>query len=166
MKKPVMFCMKMSDGMLDALKKAADRDRRSTTSLLQKIITEYLSRQGFPMPKDAFPEQRRHPRRNLKLPGMTHLKAGKRVDAVPGVIVDMSMGGVLVGYPKSSKAKVISFGGLPNFDLRFQLPSTAEEISLDCKTRRMFAADQRILVGAAFKNLDDNNLQSLRSYLM
>jgi hypothetical protein len=166
MRKSVMFCMKMNSTLLDTLKMAAAKDSRNVTSLLQNIIAEYLEKEGFPVQKNALQERRRFPRKKVELPGITHLAAGIKVETAPGVILDISLGGVLMSYPNGSRIKAASLAELPTFELRLQIPSTEQEISFNCKARRIFSIEDKILVGAAFRKPDENNLQTLRSHLM
>jgi PilZ domain/Arc-like DNA binding domain len=165
MKKPVMFCMRMSQTMRDSLGDAAERDHRSVTSLLQKIIADYLEEKGFAVEHYAPDERRRFPRRKVTLPATTHLRAGRRVESVPGLVRDISLGGVLLSYPKGPRRKVPSVGGVPDFELGLQLPSTQEHIYFSCHARRMFDVGNEIQVGAAIGDADQENMQKLKSYL-
>ncbi len=161
-----MFCMKMTGTMMDSLKKAADRDNRTVHSLLQTIIADYLTKEGFPIHRKDLHERRRFPRKKVDLPSVARTTSGTSMITAPGVVLDISMGGILISYPRDSKIKVAINGGLPSFDLDLQIPSTQQEVSFACKARRVSAADRNIIIGAAFQKPDEYNLETLKEYLM
>jgi hypothetical protein len=83
-----------------------------------------------------------------------------------GVILDLSLGGVLVTYPKGCEIKIPSIGELPSFKLSFQLPRTEEPLCFLCEARRMSDTGNEIHVGATFKDTDGEDFQKLQAYLM
>jgi hypothetical protein len=166
MKKPVMFCMRMSSTMRDVLRIAAEKDHRSVTSLLHKIISDHLEDAGFPLTQDAAADRRRSPRKRVFLPAKTQLKSDEEIDTAPGLILDLSMGGVLLAYQKGSKLKITSIRERPSFELAFELPHTQEELRFNCNTRHMYDLENEIQVGAAFDDPEHNHLHKLKSYLM
>ncbi|HAA05683.1 MAG TPA: hypothetical protein DCE18_20280 [Syntrophobacteraceae bacterium] len=166
MKKPVMFCMRMSSTMRDVLKIAAEKDHRSVTSLLHKIIADYLAEAGLPLTANTAADRRRFPRKRVVLPARTYLTTEKATETASGLVLDLSMGGVLLAYPKGSKLNITSIRGVPGFELSFQLPESRDKLSFNCSTRHMYDLENEIQVGAAFDDADENQLQTLRSYLM
>lgn len=166
MKKPVMFCMRMSSTMREALRKAAEKDHRSVTSLLQKIITDYLAKEDLSIHEYAANERRRFPRKRLALPAITRSTTGRKVETVHGQLMDISLGGVLLAYSRNSNIKAFSSEGLPNFELIFQLPGMEETVCFNCRPRRMLNVDSEIRVGAEIRDADEVSMQKLRSCLM
>jgi hypothetical protein len=166
MKKPVMFCMRMSSTMRDALRVAAEKDHRSVTSLLHKIIADYLEDAGLQLTENGAAERRRFPRKRVFLPAKTQLHPEEEIDAAPGLILDLSEGGVLLAFQKGSKVKITSIRERSGFEVAFQLPHTQEELRFNCNTRRMYDYESEIQVGAAFENPEDSHLQKLKNYLM
>ncbi len=165
MKKDVVYSMRMNSRVREALRKAATRERRTVASLLDKIVTDYLAKEGFLAGPEFGAERRRFPRKKITLPAKTHLET-KTEETFPGVVLDISMGGVLVTYPKGSEIRFSSMGQLPNFELCFTLPSEKEELCFDCEARHMRDTGDEIQVGATFSNPKGNYLQKLNSYLM
>jgi hypothetical protein len=165
MKKPVMFCMRMSQTLRDALRKAAEKDHRSVSSFLHQIIADYLMREGFTLRDSRPDERRRFARKAVKLPCATGFGPGKPIEAADGRVVDVSLGGVLLAYPKDSRLKVPTLGELPDFEVSFQLPSTAEKICLNCNVRRMSDSGDEIHVGAVITGAGDDSLQTLKRYM-
>lgn len=163
--KDVIYSMRMNSRVRDALKKAAQRERRTVASLLDKIITDYLEKEGILIRNGFSEERRRFRRKKIILPSATHLQTGAAAGSFPSVILDLSGGGVLVTYPKGSEIKVSSLGELPNFSLSFELPNSGESVRFDCDARRMFDTGSEIQVGATFKQPDENNLHKLQTFL-
>ena len=165
MKKDVIYSMRMNKRVREALRKAADRECRTVASLLDKIIIDYLTKEGFSLRENFTEERRKYPRKEITLSALTHLKNGTRLDPLPGVILDISMGGVLVTYPKGSEFKITSVGQLPNFELSLQLPNLSETIRLDCDARRITDDGNQIQIGATFRDLSENTAEKLRTCL-
>lgn len=151
--------------MREALGKAAGRERRSVASLLGKIITDYLEKEGFPLGADAPLERRRFPRKKITIPGTTKMKINSHSETFPAVILDISPGGALLTYPKGSDVTFKSFGELPSFELSFKLPGSGEEISLNCDARRIVDVGNEIQVGSTFQDSSHNDLSKLEAYL-
>ncbi len=166
MKKDVIYSMRMSRRVREALKKAARRERRTVASLLDKVISDYLEREGF-LPHNSTPEERRRfPRKQVTLPAITFLRTESEVKTFSSMVLDMSLGGVLFSYPKGSDIRLDSLGQLPRFVLAVQLPNGGHVLHLDCDTRRIAEVGDEIQVGATFSNLKDEELERLGSYLM
>jgi hypothetical protein len=165
MKKDAVYSMRMSRRVRDALKSAANRERRTVASLLDKIITDYLAREGFLRGPEFGTERRRFPRKKLTMPAKTFLKVGSKEEAFPSVVLDISMGGVLITYPKGSEIRFASTGELPHFELCLEVPREDEDLCFDCNARHMRDTGDEIQVGAAFSNPKGEDLQRLNTYL-
>jgi hypothetical protein len=156
----------MSSTMRDVLRVAAEKDHRSVTSLLHKIIADHLEAAGFPLTENGAAERRRFPRKRVLLPAKTQLHPDKEVDTAPGLILDLSEGGVLLAFQKGSKVKITAIRERPSFEVAFQIPHTQEELRFNCNTRRMYDFENEIQVGATFDDPEQNHLQRLKNYLM
>lgn len=166
MEKDVVYSMRMSSTVREALKRAARRDRRSVSSLLDKIITDYLFKEGFLEGGEFGGDRRRSPRHKIPLPAKILLKEGSEVHSYPGVINDISLGGVMVIYPKRGGIRFPSTGKLPEFELCFELPRAEEQVCFECDARHMHETGNEIQVGAAFRHPNQQDLQSLEDYVM
>lgn len=166
MKKDAVYTMRMSSRVREALKMAAKRERRTVASLLDKIITDYLAQEGYLRGPEFGTERRRFPRKKITVPARTFLKIGSKDEPFPGVVLDISMGGVLVTYPKGSEIRFSSTGELPHFEICLELPRLDEELCFDCNARHMRDTGNEIQVGAAFSNPKGDDLQRLNTYLM
>jgi hypothetical protein len=164
MKKDVVYSMRISRTVREALKRAAKEDRRSVASLLDKIITDYLKTRGFLKGAEFNDERRRFPRKKIPLPAKSFFKTGPQ-EVFPGVIHDVSLGGVMVGYAKGSEIRFNSKGKLPDFELCFELPRTEAPLCFECDARHMRDVGNEIQVGVAFRNPKTNDVEKLRDYI-
>jgi len=166
-KKDIIYSMRMTRRVREALKEAARRDRRTVASLLDKIITDYLESEGFSLHDDEISrERRRFPRKKITLPGTAYMRTSEGATALPGVILDISLGGVLVTYPKGSGVKLESIGELPNFELHFALPDTGDRVVFGCDARRINDTGNEIQIGATFAHCKEQSAEKLQGYLM
>jgi len=166
MKKDAVYSMRMSMRVRETLKMAAKRERRTVASLLDKIITDYLANEGYLRGPEFGAERRRFPRKKITVPAKTFLRIGVKDEAFPGVVLDISMGGVLITYPKGSEIRFASTGELPHFEICLELPRLEEDLCFDCNARHMRDTGDEIQVGAAFRNPKGEDLQRLNTYLM
>ena len=162
MKKDAVYSMRMSSRVREALKKAAQKERRTVASLLDKVIIEYLSKEGHINLDD---ERRNFSRTRITLPAKSIVSEGNLKKSFPGVVLDLSMGGVLLTYPKGSDIPFSSIGKLPRFELCIEDPHSHEQLSLNCDTRHMRDTGNEIQVGASFIEPGKQELQKLAAYL-
>jgi len=135
-------------------------------SLLDKIVADYLEKQGYLAGKALGQERRKHPRIKTALPSVTYHRGGVASHSpISCVVLDLSLGGALVAYPRGSEIKDASIAEMPSFTLCFRLPRTEEEVSIKCHARRVFNIDNGLKIGAAFMDLGENHLHSLGAYL-
>ena len=166
MEKDVVYSLRMSSSVREALKRAARKDRRSVASLLDKIILDYLEGEGFLKGAEAGQERRRFPREKVALPAKTFLKRGAKVEPFPSVIHDISLGGVMVSYPRGSDIRFTSTGKLPDFEVCFELPRSEAQVRFECDARHMRDVGNEIQVGVAFRNPNREDLERLKGYIM
>jgi c-di-GMP-binding flagellar brake protein YcgR len=165
-KKDTLYSIRMSGSMLQTLKRAAMKDRRTVASLLDKIILDYLEKEGFIQSLYFNAERRRFQRKKVTLPAISVIKSPSKTEALPTVILDISLGGVLVTYPKGTGIEIISMDELPRFELYFKLPQFEEQIHFPCEARRLHKTIDEIQVGATFFNPDERDLRKLKTFLM
>ena len=165
MKKDTVYSMRISKSVLTALKKQAEKERRTVASLLDKIIMDFLDVKGLAVNEGSSRERRRFPRKRITLPGLTRIVGGHKVENLPGVILDLSMNGVLLTYPKGSEIKITNVGELPDFKLQFMLPHLEEKVDIPCHTQRVLDAGSEIQVGATFMHTEDLAIEKLKTYL-
>ena len=166
MKKDIVYSIRMSTLVREALKRAAKKERRTVASLLDKIILDFLEEERYLLPHETGSDRRNFQRSKITLPAITTVEVNGDREAFPCVITDIAMGGVFITYPKGSKIKEIFLRELERFNLSFKLPQTGEELSFDCDARRMVEVDGEIQVGAILNEPDDTFLTKMHSYLV
>jgi hypothetical protein len=164
--KDAVYSMRMSSRIREALRRAARKERRTVASLLDKVIADFLQKEGFLVGPELGGERRRFPRKKITLPARTILGTGPKTGTFPGVLLDVSRGGVLVTYAKGSEIRFTSEGELPHFRVCFHVPQNRKELCFDCIARHMRDIGEEIQVGAQFSDPGEKNLQKLAPYLM
>ena len=155
----------MSSEIRAALGEAANYDHRSVASLLDKIITDYLASKGYLDAPESAREMRRFHRKQLKVPARIAVHVGSGNGRFPIVVLDISMGGVLMTYPRNSKIQLSTVGHLPKFGLFLEGLHTDSEVRLDCEARHIHDTGEEIKVGAAFIEPKKDGLVILNEYL-
>ena len=166
MGKDVVYSMRMSRTVRQSLEKAAAREHRTIASLLDKVIADYLDKEGYHIHENTGRERRKNPRVKTALPSLTYLSDGLRADSFPCVVVDLSLGGALIAYPRGSDIKDIAIGGIPNFSICFVLPRSGGELIFRCGAQRVFNIDNGLKVGAFFVDPEEANLDKVAHYIM
>ena len=166
MKKDTIYSLRMNSNVREALQRASNKERRTVASLLDKIITDFLTREGFLSVADLGAERRKFHRKKLTMPTETILKKGAHQKAVPGVVLDLSSGSALITYPKSSQIRFSSVGKLPGFELNLKIPGKEDVIRFDCNTKHMRDTGDEIHIGASFSNPEEHQLQKLYNHFL
>jgi hypothetical protein len=166
LEKDTVYSMRFSRKFREALNRAAQKECRTVASLVNKVITDYLEKEGFLLKTEFEEERRRFPREKINLPVTTFLEGELKGEAFPGVVLDVSMGGVLLTYAKGTDIRFTSKGGLPYFKVCLYLPKAEKQLSLDCVARHMRDIGSEIQVGTSFNHVSKSDLQQLSTYLI
>ncbi len=166
MEKDAVYSMRMSTSVREALNRVAKKECRTVASLLNKIITDYLRKEGFLLRSELVEERRRFPRKKMNLPITTIIDKELKAEAFPGVALDISMGGVLVAYTKGTGIRFTSKGALPHFTIWLYFPKGLKPLCFDCIVRHMRDVGNEIQVGAGFVNPSKSDLKKLPPYLI
>ena len=59
MRKDATYTLRLDSKVKEALKAAAKRDRRTISSLLEKLIYDYLTKEGYDLPENGQSPKRR-----------------------------------------------------------------------------------------------------------
>jgi hypothetical protein len=162
MKKEVTICFRTSEELRGALEKAAREDRRSLSSAIELILTDYLEKNHeFPHQK----ERRRFVRKQVSIPA--HVKSidvdKKEHEAV---ILDISLSGLRVSLSKESMPEIYEGAETSEFETLFVLPEEEKSIRIVCRPQRVVPVNGNIHVGASFVDSDFTNYQQLQQYLV
>ena len=164
MRKEVIYSLRMSRELRDALKKAAKDESRTVASLLDKIITDYLAQKGILNQLDGAKDQRWFTRKEIYKPACIFVKEKPEKKKIEIVVLNISLGGVLIGYPKNTGVS-FSADRIPRFELCMDLPEEKQSLCFSCEASRMTDSGYGVQVAANFIDADPNDLHLLRSYL-
>jgi len=162
-KKDVMYSMRMSRTVRDGLARAAEKECRSVASLLNKIVTDYLTAHGYLDHPVEIREKRRFPRKKVALPARCQMPQSSSHGVHSGVVLDISEGGLRLSYPAGTGPHVSAYEGLPDFAVELQLPHN-NRVELRCRTRHIRFSGDELQVGAAFED-GQPQLERLIRYL-
>ena len=165
MKKDIVYSIRMTSVMREALRRAAKKERRTVASLLDKIIVSYLEEQRYLLPHETGGDRRTHLRNKITLPATTLMKAGDKSSSFPCVITDIALGGVNVTYPRGSEIRELLLRGQDEFHLLFTLPENGVELNFHCDARRFVEEEREIHVGAMIVNPNPKDLVKLKTYM-
>ncbi|OPY69762.1 MAG: PilZ domain protein [Syntrophorhabdaceae bacterium PtaU1.Bin034] len=163
MKKEVTICFRTSEELRNALEAAAREDRRSLSSTIELILTDYLKKNR------EFPEEherRRYVRKTVAIPAYvrkSHTGPGQQHGAV---ILDLSLGGMRLSVPKESVSDIYEGAENSRFETSFVLPHDDRPIRLICKPERVVPSNGSVYVGASFVDAEFINYLQLQKYLV
>ena len=161
-KKPITICFRTSEELRGALETAARKDRRSLSSVIESILTDYLKRnRGF----SNRVERRRYPRKQVTIPAYVEV-SDTGITRHGAVILDLSLGGMRVSVPKECVSKIYERGEKSHFKMSFTLPSENKPVRVVCKPERVVPSNGNVYVGARFVDADFTAYQRLQQYLI
>ena len=102
MKKDIVYSIRINHRIKDLLKMAAEKDRRTMASLIEKIFYDYLEKEGFMTKPDSTSEKRKHYRKGVTLPIKTLCMENEEECIFSGVVVNVSTGGQWLCSPRGS----------------------------------------------------------------
>ncbi len=118
MKKEITICFRTSEELRGALEKAAHEDRRSLSSAIELILTDYLEKNHeFPHQK----ERRRFMRKHVSIPAQVKSIDSDKLEH-EAVILDISLSGLRVSLPKESMSEIYEGVRESKFETSFVLP--------------------------------------------
>lgn len=164
MKKEITICFRTNEELRGALEAVARDDRRSLSSAIELILTDYLKK-NRDFPEKEHKEKRRYQRKRIAIPA--YVKTCETDTAQHGaVILDMSLGGICLSVPKECVSQIYEAGESSQFETSFVLPESNKNVHFVCKTERVVPSNGNVYVGASFVDAEFSNYQQLQQYLM
>ena len=164
MKKPITICFRTSEELRGTLERMAREDRRSLSSMIELVLTDYLKGKRDFSDRDQM-ERRRYPRKQVTLPA--YVEVSDAGDTQYGaVILDLSLGGMRVSIPKECVSKIYEKGKKSRFATSFTLPSEKNPVRVVCEPERMVPSNGNVHVGASFVDADFAVYQRLQQYFV
>ncbi len=164
MKKEITICFRTNEGLRSALEVVAREDRRSLSSAIELILTDYLKKnRDFPDREQE--DRRRYHRKHVTIPAYVKT-CDTDISQHGAVILDMSLGGMCLSVPKECVSQIYDAGEKSQFEASFVLPETNKPVRVTCKPERVVPSNGNVYVGASFVDADFSNYQHLQQYLM
>jgi hypothetical protein len=164
MKKEITICFRTNEELRSALETVAREDRRSLSSAIELILTDFLKKNRDFLNREQ-QEKRRYLRKQVAIPA--YVKTCDADSSQHGaVILDMSLGGMCVSVPRECVSHIYEGGETSNFETSFTLPQSAKAIRMICKPERVVPSNGNVYVGASFVDAEFANYQSLQQYLV
>jgi hypothetical protein len=162
LKKDGHISFRASKELHESLARVAREDRRSLSSTIEIVLTNYLKgRKAF---QGVEKERRQYPRKVLSVPAVINQQESGQTGI--GAITEISLGGVRVLIPKDFKHQILIDSRGSRFEIVFSLPAENKPIRLSCESARVVDAEDSIQVGAFFVDADFKSYKTLQTYLM
>ena len=161
MKKSITICFRTSEDLRKPLEKIARENRRSLSAIIEHALHDYLKLRGN---LAEGTEKRRHPRKEVSLPAFISLTGSE--GPYPGIILDLSLGGVKLSVPSDSSIEIKEDGQKTHINILFTLPKEKTPVAMTCNPSRVERINGDIEVGATFADCDFTNYQKLQNYLL
>ncbi len=162
MRKDSLICFRTTSQLQQSLAQVAKEDRRSVSSTIEMVLTNYLKERKALKAIDQ--EKRQHPRKALSVPAVINLPEPGQMGV--GSITEISLGGVSVMIPKDFKHQIRIDTQGSRFEIVFNLPDGNLPICLSCESKRVVEAEDSVQVGASFVDADFRCYKTLQTYLM
>jgi len=164
MRKNSLICFRLSKSLHESLVKVAQEDRRSLSSTIEIILTNYLKEKK--VFKGIKKEKRQFPRKTISVPAFINQHISGETKLHAGSITDISLNGVRVSIPRDVPCDISVDQDKSKFEIIFTLPDEKRPIHLMCEPRRIVDSKEVIQVGASIVNADFNSYKALQTYLM
>ena len=163
MRKDSSICFRASKELHDALLTVSREDRRSLSSTIGIILSDYLNKRKVPS-EGVSEEKRQYPREALSLPAMINQPDNRQVGAA--AISEISLGGLKIILSRELEERLAIEGPGSKFEVVFNLPSGNMPIRLSCESRCVVGSEDSVHIGASFVDADFQNYKALQAYLI
>lgn len=163
MKKESSICFRASKELHDSLLQVSKEDRRSLSSTIANILSDYLNKRKVSV-RENKQEKRQYPREVLSVPVVINQPDTEQVGIA--AITEISLGGLKILLPKELEERLLIESQGSKFEVVFNLPSNNKPIRLSCESRNAIDSDDSFHIGASFVDADFQNYKSLQAYLI
>jgi len=163
MKKDTSICFRASKDLHEALLKISKEDRRSLSSTIAIILSDYATRRKI-VTDESRKEKRQFPREILSVPAVINQPDTDQVGIA--AITEISLGGLKILLPKELEERLMIEGQGSKFEVVFNLPSNNKPIRIACESKCSVNAQDSVHIGASFIDADFQNYKALQAYLM
>ena len=164
MRKDSLVCFRLSKNLRESLDKVAHEERRSLSSTIEIILTNYMKERK--VLKGIKKEKRQYPRKAVSVPAFINQYGIGEKKLHTGAITDISLNGVRVSIPRDVPCEISVDTDKSTFEIIFTLPNENRPIHLTCEPHRLIDSKEVIHVGASFVDADFHSYKALQTYLM
>ena len=164
MRKDSLICFRLSKNLHESLINVAQEERRSLSSAIEIVLTNYLKERK--VLKGIKKENRQYPRKAVSVPTFINQASSGETKLHTGSITDISLNGVRISIPQDVPCEIFAEPDKCKFEIIFTLPNGNRPIHLTCESRRVLDSKEHIQVGASFVDGDFNSYKALQTYLM
>jgi len=164
MRKDSLICFRLSKNLHESLVKVAQDERRSLSSTIEIILTNYVKEKK--VFRSVKREKRQYPRKAISVPAFINRHNSEEAILHAGSITDISLNGVCVSIPRDVQSEMSGDQDKSNFEIIFTLPNEKRPLHLMCEPRRITDSKEFIQVGASFVDADFHSYKALQTYLM
>jgi len=164
MRKERIYSLRLTSGMRNALETAAKRDRRSIASLVEKIIADYLAKEGIDWEKaPSHHDRRQYPRKDVSLPARLMIQQNLEIyEETEALVEDMSLGGAYVTYTDGERSSLRLHATI---HLVVRLPRSDAALDLSCCAVRVIRDKEKVGVGLQYRQVGNENLALIDRFL-
>ena len=161
-KKEITICFRTTDELRNALEGVARQDRRSLSSVIELILTDYVGKSQV-LPHQR--ERRRNPRKVVSL--RAHVKGGPKGKwEHEATVLDLSLSGLRLSLPKECMPDVYGAPGASQFETSFAVAEDGRALKFVCMPQRVVPVNGSAHVGARFVDSEFADYQELQQYLV
>ena len=164
MTKERIFSLRLTVAMRNALGVAAKRERRSIGSLVEKVVADYLTREGIPWEEaSSCHNRRRHPRIDVFLPARLRIEeTPETAEETEALIENMSLGGFYVTYTNGHRPpwKLQS-----SIRLIARIPGTPDPLDFLCRAVRVIHDREMVGIGLQHCGIPEETLALIDWFL-
>lgn len=164
MKKDSSICFRASTELHESLIAISKEDRRSLSSTIGIILSDYISKRKVSPGASVTNEKRQFPRESLSVPAVINQPETDKVGIA--AITEISLGGLKILVPKDLEDRLVINGQGSKFEVVFNLPSNNKPIRLACESKCIINDSDSVQIGASFVDADFQNYKALQAYLI
>ncbi|UCG13389.1 MAG: hypothetical protein JSU72_02570 [Deltaproteobacteria bacterium] len=157
-RKTSTISFRLENGLKERLQALADKQRRTLSSLIDRILQEFLDAQENGSPPGPVQEDRRHHlRKRVVLPARWKFRQGGKTVELDVLVKDISSGGAYTEYVSGNNLFFLKDIQVSPLALVVRMPGSPEPVELDSEPRRIHITRDHVGVGLSFRNMESGD---------
>jgi hypothetical protein len=164
MTKNVTICFRTNDILRKALEKISEKEGRSVSSTIEKVLYAYLEDgKALKLTKE---EKRKYPRKVADAPALISGLTPESKDLNAGIVSNISLGGLQVSISSSYQYEIKENKENARISVVFTLPQSRKPLTVQCVSQHVHCIDGKTNIGASFCDSDFGCYQTIQNYLI